>query len=123
ERGVVPGLLMETVDVLGDDGEQLPAPLQLDQGAMARVGLGREHRRLEPSAPPRLSHLGIAHPITDVGLLLGAGVLRPDALRAAEVRDARVSRDPRTREDDDLPRLVYPPLDVCLSRHETTLTP
>ena len=58
--------------------------------------------------PGRLAHFGIGHVVVDVGELLGLRVLRPDALRAAEIRDAGVGGDARAGQHHDTLRLFDP---------------
>ena len=47
---LVAGLMMKSVNILGDEREELAAPFQLDKGEMAGIGLGvtnlRPHRDL-----------------------------------------------------------------------------
>ena len=42
--GIAAGLLVQAVDVLGDEGVQLAPALEVDERAVARVGLGRPRR-------------------------------------------------------------------------------
>jgi len=62
--------------------------------------------RLQPAAPCAPAHLGIGDVVLDGRHLLGLGVLRPHALRAAEVGDAGVGRDACAGENDDAARVV-----------------
>jgi len=80
-----------------DDGpEEVLAALDPEQRDVALAARG-------PVALHRAAVFRVAHVVLDGRLALGGGVLGPDALRAAEVGDARLGRDPRPREHDDLP--------------------
>ena len=57
--GSVPGLLVQPVDVLGDDGVQLALALELDDRPVAGVRLGVPRRRLEAAVPRRPAHVGV----------------------------------------------------------------
>ena len=104
------GSLVQLVDVLRHDGVELPRTRQLDDREVAGVRLGVPGRRVAPSSPGLLAHLGIVHVVLKGGHLLGRGVLRPDAVRAPEVGDARVGRDARAGQHDDaLALLARPP--------------
>src|SRR5437667_445645 len=102
------GLHVEPVDVLRDQGVELAALLQGDERTVPVVRLRLPSRRGEPALPRALAYLGIGHIVLQGRLLLGLGVLRPDALRAAEVRDPRVRRDPSPRERHEALGLVDP---------------
>ena len=98
-------LLVQLVDVLGDERVQLALALQGDEGAVPGVGLGRPGRRLQAVAPRPLPDLGVGHVIGERGHLLGPGVLGPDALGAPEVGDARVGGDTGAGKHDHPPGL------------------
>ena len=63
---------------------------------------------VQPLLPGDAAHLGVVHVVVEVRRPLGLGVLRPDAVRAAEVGDARVGGDAGAGEDDDALGLVHP---------------
>src|SRR5437667_311189 len=102
------GLHVEPAAVLRDQGVELPALLHGDERTVPVVRLRLPSRRGEPALPRALAYLGIGHIVLQGRLLLGLGVLRPDALRAAEVRDPRVRRDPSPRERHEALGLVDP---------------
>ncbi len=102
------GLLVKAVDVLGDQRVELPAPLEGDERAVPGVGLGRPRRRVEPALPRELTDLGVGHVVLERRHLLGLGVLGPDALRAAKIRDARLGGDAGAGERHDLAGGVDP---------------
>ena len=64
-------------------------------------GLRAPRRARQAVLPRGLAHLGIGQVVVDVGHLLGVRILGPHALRAAEVRNARVGRDAGAGEHDD----------------------
>ncbi len=76
--------------------------LELGERDVAGVGLTREQLAAGAVAPHVAAMVGILHVVLDVGLALGRGVLGPDALRPAEVGDARLGGDPRAGEHHDL---------------------
>ena len=89
-------------------GVQRGAGLEVGERAVTGVRLGVPHGPLDPVAPRLLPELGIGDVVPDVGAALGRRVLRPHALRPAEVGDARLGRDPRAGEHDDLPGVPQP---------------
>ena len=105
------GLLVQLVDVLGDQRQQLAAPLQRQQGAVASVGLGLPHGAGQPAAPGRLAHLRVGQVGLQGRLLLGCRLGGPHPLRAAEIGDARIGGDAGPGEHHDAPGLGHPGLD------------
>ena len=80
----------------------LPPGLESDQRAMAVVGLAfGPHPAVDVALPRPLSGLRVADVGLDRGGFLGAGILGPDAVRPAEIGDARVGRDARSRQYAD----------------------
>ena len=59
-----------------------------DESPVARIGLGVPSRVIEPRLPGKLPHLGIGHVMVDVREPFGFRILRPHALRPAEIGDA-----------------------------------
>ena len=113
------GLLVQPVDVLRDDGGEPALTLQLDDREVAGVRGGRPRRIVEPAAPRPPADVGVGEVVLDRRQLLGLRVLRPHPVRAAEVRDPRIGRDPRAREHDDPLRRTHDrprPGDVLLRR-------
>lgn len=104
---VGPSDLMESIDVLSDEGVQLVSVLERQQRAMATVwiDLGPD-LLLGQALPVRFAMLRVIDVGVDVRLLLGPGVFGPHPLRSAKVRDSGVGRDPGAREDRDLSRLI-----------------
>ena len=96
------GRLVQAVDVLGDDRVQVRPAFELGQRDVPGVRLAPEQLTAGPVAPHLTAVLGVVHVVLDGRLALGRRVLGPEALRAAEVGDARLGRDPGAREDDDL---------------------
>ena len=99
--GSVPARLVQPVDVLGHQGVEPAAALEVDQGAVPGVGLGVPHGRGESVLPRPLPHLGVREVDVEVGQLLGPGVLRPHPVGPPEVGDARVRRNARTGQHRD----------------------
>src|SRR6185436_20318390 len=76
------------------------------------IGLRRPCRAGQPVLPGKLPHLGIGEVVVDVGHLLGERIFRPQPLRAAEIRDARIGGDARAGEHDNSPRCIDPAADL-----------
>src|SRR5262249_8494479 len=93
---------METVDVLREDRDDFSGALEVDERAMARVGL---------RAPVHIPGFQFVIPVFD-GRALGREKVvvvdgptpRPDAARSAEIGDAARSRDTGAGDDDDRAR-------------------
>src|SRR5437879_12772354 len=100
------GDLMQLGDVLRDQRVELARALELHQRKMPPVRLRAPCRAAEAVLPGRLAHLRIAEVAMDVRHLLGERIPGPDALRAAEVRDAGVGGDARAGERDDALREI-----------------
>ena len=66
-----------------------------------RFALPRHMSPVDASAPGALAVLGVRHVVLDRRAPLGGGVLGPDALRPAEVGDARPGGDAGAGEHDD----------------------
>ena len=81
--GRIARLLMQAVDVLRDQRVQLAAPLERDDGLVARVRLRLPRRMHQPRLPRLLAYRRIGHVIADVGELLRLRIARPHALRPA----------------------------------------
>ena len=92
------GELVERVDVLRHERAQKPAPLELGEREVRRVGLGvRQHAQPEPVELPHLAWVALERVDRRV---LHRVVLRPDPGRRAEVRDPALGRDPCPRQCD-----------------------
>src|SRR5206468_1984664 len=78
------------------------------EGAMPVVRPRLPRRRVEPALPCPLADLGIGDVVLQRRLLLGLGILRPDALRPPEVGNAGVRRDAGARERHHAPGLLDP---------------
>src|SRR6185503_1761275 len=72
-----------------------------DQSEVTRIRLRRPRRAAHAVLPGKLPHLAVGEVVMDVGHLLGERILGPQALRPAEVRDARVGGDSRAGQRDD----------------------
>src|SRR5262249_59472322 len=103
-------------------GVELPRALGRDEGAMAAVRLREPCRRVEPALPRVLAHLGIGDVVLQRRLLLGLGVLRPDALRPAEVGNAGVRRDAGPGERHQAPGLLDPAVNAIDQRASSLAT-
>src|SRR5688500_3718776 len=99
---------MQLVDVLRDEGMELVSFLQLDDGQVPGVRLRGPGRARHAVLPGELPHLGVREVVVDVGHLFCERILGPQALRAAEVRDAGVGGDAGAGQDDDAPGGVNP---------------
>ena len=106
--GVAPGRVVQAVDVLGDERVHVRDARELGDGAVPGVRLGAPHLGAQPVLPRELPHLGIRHVVLQRRGLLGRGVLRPHAVRAAEVGDAGLGGDARAGEDHDRARVAQP---------------
>jgi hypothetical protein len=108
EPGRVARDLVKLVDVLRDERMQLLSFFELNQREVAGIWAGRPRRAREAVLPRSLAHLGVGEVVADVGHLLRHGIARPQALRAAKVRDARIGGDAGAGERHDASRLIYP---------------
>src|SRR5512140_3748905 len=90
---------------------QRGAPLELGQRVVPGVGLRAPHLALDAVLPGEPAYVGVTHIVPERRRLLGGGVLGPDALRPAEVRDARLGRDAGAGQDHDAPGVPQPPRD------------
>src|SRR5947209_20361539 len=75
---------------------------------MSGIGLGIPPRMRKAALPSQLADLRIGHVIANVGELLGLGILRPNTLRAAKIRDARVRGDAGPSQHHDTLGLFNP---------------
>jgi hypothetical protein len=96
---------MQLVDVLGDEGNEAPAALEPHQRAMGCVRFGAPGGRVQAVAPGLTAYLSIGQIVLQRGGPLGPRVAGPDTLRASEIGDARLGRDPRAGQDGDRTRL------------------
>ena len=62
----VPGLLVQSVDVLRDERVELSGAFEVRKRAMPCVRFGVPRRMIEPLLPRQLAHLGIRHVVMDV---------------------------------------------------------
>ena len=90
---IAPGAPMELIDVLDDDGVELGAPLDVDDRVMTDVGSASAQtspasRRVQFARRTSGSHME-----TGARRLLCRRILGPGAVRAAKIREARISRD------------------------------
>ncbi len=109
ELDVRAGPLVQPVDVLGDDRVQLAPTLELDDRVVPTVRLSLPTGIGSAVAPRLPADVGFGEVVLERRRLLGAGVLGPDTLGAAEVGDARIGGDPCSGEDRDPIGLVDPP--------------
>src|SRR5262245_51848347 len=117
-----PRLHVQAVDVLGDERVELAPALERDKSAMAVVRLREPCRRVEPALPRVLAHLGIGDVVLQGRLLLGLGILRPDALRPAEVGNAGIGRDAGAGERHQAPGLFDPAANAIDQRSSSLAT-
>ena len=94
ERGGGAGLLVQAVDVLGDQAGQPALAFEVDQGEVARVRLGGPRRRGQAELPGLDPDRAGGDVLVDVEHRLRGRVLRPQPLRAAEVGDPGRGGDP-----------------------------
>lgn len=80
--------LMETVDILGDNGAEFPLLLQLGQSAMSAVGLGIEGDHLPAVEVEKVLGMGDEKAMAEHGFGRVAELLAIEAAGAAEVGDA-----------------------------------
>src|SRR6266513_3250467 len=73
---------------------------------MTRIRCGGPGRMLCAALPRELADLRIRHVVMDVRELLGLWVLRPDALRSAEIRNAGFGGNTGASQHDDARRLI-----------------
>ena len=105
----VAGEMVEPVDVLRHQGVERGTPLELGEREVPGVRLARSapHVAVDARLPRALAVLGVGDVVLDRGAPLGGRVLGPDALRAAEVGDARGGGDAGAGEHDDALRVAY----------------
>jgi uncharacterized protein (TIGR03435 family) len=106
--GRAAGRLMQPVGVLRHEREQLAAPFERDQRVMTGVWPCCPRRMLEPAPPRQTTHFRIRHVVMNVREALGAGIRRPQPLRAAKIRDSRFSRDAGAGQGDNAPGVGDP---------------
>ena len=115
--GSLPGLLVQPVDVLGDQRVEPPAALEVDQRAVPGVGLGRPHRRGQPVLPRPRPQLGVAtRRPASVAIFSASGFLVQTPCGPPEVGDARVGRDAGAGQHDDPSRLFQQRTGPCRRR-------
>lgn len=82
------GLLVQAVDVLGDDGLQLPLPLPFRQLAVGGVGLGVQGQHFGPVEVVEFLGVRLVKCVAEHGLRRVFEFLAVQAVHTAEVRDA-----------------------------------
>src|SRR5439155_14728120 len=99
QRSAAAGSFMQTVHVLGDQGEIGLGGLEMNQGSMSRVGLGFSDQSATPVIPlPNQARIFRER----LGRCQIFGfVLLPETIGAAEGRDAALGGDAGAGEDDD----------------------
>ena len=105
---VTTGRMVESVHILGDQGVQLPAALEFEEGAVAPVGFSLVGECGQLRLPGALSDVGFGQIVLDRGHLLGLWILGPDALGTAEVGNPRIRGDPGAGQHDDAGGFVDP---------------
>ena len=91
-------MLVQVVDVLGDHARDLADPDQLGDRSVPAVGRGADDVPVDQQlAPPGLDTRLFGG---EKLLVIDRRGLRPDAGRAAKVRDARLGRYPGAGKDD-----------------------
>ena len=108
DLGRLPGEVVQPVDVLGHEHVQRALALELDEREVRRVRLRVPHLAGAPVLPRPPPDLRIRHVVLQGRGLLGVRVLRPHAVRTAEVGDAGLGRDPRAREHHHVRRVAQP---------------
>ena len=101
------GLLVQAIDVLGDDGLELALPLPLGQLFVGGVGLGVQGQHLGPVEVVKFLHVALVKAVTEHGLRRVFEFLMVQAVHAAEVLDAGFRADPGPAEEDDVVALVH----------------
>ena len=101
------GLLVQAVDVLGDDGLELALPLPLGQLFVGGVGLGVQGQHLGPVEVVKFLHVALVKAVAEHGLRRVFEFLMVQAVHAAEVLDAGFRADPGPAEEDDVVALVH----------------
>ncbi len=95
------GSLVQTVDVLRDDGGQLARPLQLRQLAVRRVGLCVQSEHFVLIKTVKFLRLRHKERMTEDGLRRIIIFLIVQTVDTAEVRDSAFRRHARTAEKDN----------------------
>ena len=104
-----PGRVVQAVDVLGDERVQRALALELDERVVRGVRLRRPHLAVAAGSATRWRRTsGSRHVVLERRGLLGGRVLRPHAVRPAEVGDPRLGRDPGAGERDHRRRAAQP---------------
>jgi hypothetical protein len=86
----IAGPLVESIDILSDQGVKLSSALELNEREMSGVGFRGPCRRVQSRLPRRFPHFSIGNVVLNVGHLFGRRISRPNSLRPPEVRDTRV---------------------------------
>jgi hypothetical protein len=105
---VAAGPLVQAVDILGHQGVELAATLEVYERRVAGIRLGMPSWMIDPALPGAFSDLGIRHVGVDVRQLLGRRISGPQTQRPSEIRNARLSRDAGARQRDEARRDVHP---------------
>jgi hypothetical protein len=103
------GGLVEPIDVLGRDRTQPLGPLERDECAMPGTRFGRPRGMMHAFLPGPGPDRRISQVSIDREEGLRRGILGPHALRTAEVRDARLRADARTRQHGHASGFADPP--------------
>lgn len=101
--GSIAGLLVETVDVLGDDMGKEARTFEGDESEMPGIGLGGGELVIAGAAvfPVLASGFGVLQEIADGG----GCIALPDTARTAVIGDPRFGADPGAGESDDAGRV------------------
>ena len=95
-------LLMQAVDVLGDDSLQLPSGLQLRQLVVGCVGLGIGTQKLAAVKTEELLRILLIKSVTENGLRRIIILLMIQPVYTAKIRDPGLRADTGTAKKDDI---------------------
>ena len=98
---------MQTVDVLGDDGLQLPLLLPLSELFVSGVGLSVQGQHFTAVKVVEFLGVGLKKCVTEHGFRRIFELLVIQTVHAAKVLDAGLRADPGSAEEDDIVALIH----------------
>ena len=101
-------LLVEAVDILGDDRLQLPLPLPLRKLPVGGIGLCVQTEHLVAVEAEKFLRVCLIEAVTENGFRGIIVLLMIEAAGAAEVGDTAFCADPGPAKKDNVPALINP---------------
>jgi hypothetical protein len=87
---------------------ELAAALELHERDVPRIRLRTPCRMIQTALPGERANLRVRHVVLDAGQLFGGGIGRPQAVRAAEVRNTGFGRNAGAGQRDDARCRIHP---------------